>query len=427
MRRFLRFGMAGLVLAGVIAAAAYAVPSTKNYTATVYVKDARTSLTTFTVTLRNDPKSNKTFGSANIVPAAALQATSAVTTRPGWTAGVDSSGIVALRSTSNPVGKGDSVSVDVTVASIPASCADASWNTFVKQSNDFSGSGNDFARLTTGSDLIPLGSFGIAHVGTVTDALFPTVLTNERFPFTTTALDTCSNTKMGYTGAQLTYSFLTGAKFFKAGTNTQFDPATAYGSQFSAGVASADVQPVVTETPNTLTVTDSNTHITATSNSFDVVDLACTENTAVCQWQNSNKAITATTPPPSVGNASIGIGFNDNLAGFFTCGGRTKAIGGSIFNLSPHFLPTGQTTYQVTFVFTKQASGTGPASGFVVCLVHSMPTGSTDWTVSPTPDCPSATPTSTDAPCVLDKRRIGGGQLQVILFLDQSDPWGGVG
>lgn len=426
MSRFLRFASAGLVLVGVIAAAAYAVPSTKNYTATVRVKDATTSLATFTVTLQNDPKSNQTFGSANIVPAAALQATSAATSRPGWTAAVDSSGIVELRSTSNAVGKGDSISVDVTVASIPASCADASWNSFVKQSNDFSGSGNDFTRLTAGSDLIPLGSFSIAHVGTVTDALFATVLTNQRFPFTTTALDTCGNTKTTYSGAQLTYSFLSGATFFKAGTTNQVSP-DAYGSAFSNGVASLDVLPVVTESPNSLTVKDLTTGIISTSNPFDVVDLACTMNTPLCQWQNSNKSITATTPPPSATGASIGIGFNDNLTQFFTCNGRTQAIGQSIFNLNPHFLPAGQTTYQVTLVFTKQASGSGPASGFVVCLVHSMPTSSGAWTASLAPDCPSATPVAADAPCVLDKRRISGGQLQVILFLDQSDPWGGVG
>jgi len=96
-------------------------------------------------------------------------------------------------------------------------------------------------------------------------------------------------------------------------------------------------------------------------------------------------------------------------------------------NFSPHDLPAGQTTYTVTLTFTKQASGTGPASGFVVCLVDSMPTTSGDWSVSPTPDCPTVPPATSDAPCVISKKRISGGLLQIVLFLAEGDPWGGVG
>jgi hypothetical protein len=174
-------------------------------------------------------------------------------------------------------------------------------------------------------------------------------------------------------------------------------------------------------------VTDPDTAITATSNVFDVVDLACTSQSAQCQWQNSSKKITATTAPPGQTGSSIGIGFNDSIAGSFSCGGRTTAIGGSIMNFSPHNLPTGQTTYTVTLTFTKQASGTGPANAFVVCLVDSMPTAAGDWNVSPTPDCPTVPPATSDAPCVISKKRVSGGLLQIVLFLDQNDPWGGVG
>jgi hypothetical protein len=441
MKRFLRLTIAGLVLAAVIAvASSQAAGNTKPYTANVRIESA-SDPSTFRLTLANDPKATQSLGSANFTlpanftAANGTAAISNITPAGTFNVTVANNNVVQFRATSSStaLGKGASVYADVTVT-IPsaAQCTTAAWTVEARQSNDFSGPPGNTMTLGP-SDLTPLGSFRIDHIGTVDGAFFPTVLTNQRFPFTTTALDTCGFTKTDYTGAQLTFSFLTGAKFFKAGTNTQFDPPTAYGSVFSNGVANVDVLPVVTETPNSLTVTDPTTGITDPngltdpSNTFDVVDLACIDTTPMCQWQNSNKAITATTAPPSATGASIGIGFNDNLSGFFACGGRTKAIGGSIFNLSPHFLPAGQTTYQVTLVFTKQVSGNGPASGFVICLVHSMPTSALDWTVSPTPDCPSSTPTAADAPCVLDKRRISGGLLQVILFLDQNDPWGGVG
>jgi hypothetical protein len=430
----MRFASVGLVLVAVVAAAsAQAAGNTKPYTANVRVESA-SDPNTFRLTLTNDPKASQSLGSANFMLPANFTAGAVSNISSAAFNVTVANNVVQFRATSSStaLGKGATVSADVTVT-IPgaALCTTAAWTVEAKQSNDFSGQPGNAMTLGP-SDLTPLGSFSIAPIGTVADAEFPTVLTNQRFPFTTTALDTCGQTKMNYSGAQLTYSFLTGAKFFKAGTNTQFDPAAGYGSVFSNGIANVDVQPVVTETPNSLTVTDPATGITDPagltdpSNTFDVVDLACTKTTPVCQWQNSKKSITATTPPPSATGASIGIGFNDNLANFFTCGGRTQAIGGSVFNLSPHFLPAGQTTYQVTLVFSKQASGNGPASGFVVCLVHSMPTSTGDWNVSPTPDCP-ASPTSADAPCVVDKKRISGGQLQVILFLDQSDPWGGLG
>jgi hypothetical protein len=247
------------------------------------------------------------------------------------------------------------------------------------------------------------------------------------FDFKTTALDSCGHTKNTYSGANLNYSFLTNATFFSVSANHTFDATdpAAYGSTaWANGVADVHVSPVLTETPNSLTVSDGTTHIASTSNQFDAVDLACTKNTPQCIWTNSNKQITATTTAPTTDGTSIGIGFNNLLAQFFTCGGRTHAIGGSIVNLDPHFLAT---TYQVTLTYTKAASGNGPASGFIVCLADVMPTSSAAWSsVSPAGNCP-ATPSAADAPCVVSKKRISGGALQIILFLKPGDPWPAVG
>jgi hypothetical protein len=438
MSRFVRIASAALVLIGVIAAAsAQAAGNTKPYTANVRVANAADP-NTFHLTLTNDPKASQSLGSANFTLPTNFTAPDGTGAISNAGAGFDVkvvSNVVQFRakSSSTALGKSGTVSADVTVT-VPAvgpSCPSATWSVAAKQSNDFSGTpGNE---MTLGpSDLTPLGSFTIDHIGTVADALFPTVLTTASpdftpFGFNTTALDTCGHVKTNYSGATLDYSFLTNATFFSVSANKNITKSTYGGTAWSGGVANVNVSPVLTETPNSLTVTDGTTAITKTSNVFDVVDLACTSQSAMCEWQNSSKKITATTAPPGQTGSSIGIGFNDTIAGTFSCGGRTTAIGGSIMNFSPHNLPTGQTTYTVTLTFTKQASGNGPASGFVVCLVDSMPTAAGDWNVSPTPDCPTVPPATADAPCVISKKRVSGGLLQIVLFLAEGDPWGGVG
>jgi hypothetical protein len=435
MSRFLRIASAAFVLIGVIAAASAQAASNKPYTANVRVENA-SDLNTFRLALTNDPRASQSLGSANFtLPANFTAGAVSNISSTGFNVTV-ANNVVQFRakSSSTALAKGATVSADVTVtkpAAGTAGCSSATWSVEAKQSNDFSGQpGND---MTLGpSDLTPLGSFSIDHIGTVADALFPTVLTTASpdftpFGFNTTALDTCGHTKTTYSGASLDYSFLTNATFFSVSANKNITKSTYGSTAWSGGVANVNVSPVLTETPNSLTVTDPDTGINATSNVFDVVDLACTSKSAQCVWQNTSKKITATTAPPGQTGSSIGIGFNDSIAGVFSCGGRTTAIGGSIMNFSPHNLPTGQTTYVVTLTFTKQASGNGPANAFVVCLVKAMPTTSGDWTVNPLGDCPTAPPATTDAPCVISKKRVSGGLLQIVLFLDQSDPWGGVG
>jgi hypothetical protein len=446
MRRFLRYGSVLLVLVfvGIAVAAAQAAATKKLFDANVHVTNQQDPQT-FTLTLTDDPKSQQTIGSANFTAPAGFQLVqgSVATTRGGWTATVIGS-VVQFRSTSNPLTASSTdlgVSANVTVSSpsLPTTCASATWLVDVKQSNDFSGQpGNGFVSASA-SDTTPLGSFTIDQISDVADVGFPTVLDTLNpaftpFDFKTTAYDSCGVVKQNYTGASLDYSFLTGATFFSVSANKAITKTTYPTTAWSGGVADVHVSPVVTETPNSLTVTDPTTGIFKQSNVFDVVDFPCTTQSSLvngmCQWQNPKKSITATTAPPGADLQSIGIGFNenDNVLGTFTCAGRTSAIGQSIINVNPH-LPA-DTTYQVTLTFTKQASGSGPASGFVVCLVDSMPQQASDWLAATVVTaCPSSTPVAADAPCVLSQKRITGGALQIVLFLNDAagDPWGGVG
>jgi hypothetical protein len=413
MRRFLRFASVGLVLIGVIAAAVQAAPSTKNYTATVRVTDGSVSGNKFTVTLTNDPRSNQTLGSANFTAPSAftLAQGSVTTTRSGWTATVVGND-VQFRSTSNALGKGNSVSADVVVTSpsLPTTQCSAAWVVHAKQSNDFSGTGNDFNLLSAGTDLTPLGKLTISDLGTdVTGSGFvPQILTGKDANVVVTATDTCGALDADYTGASLSVTPLVPDRL-QGATLTQ--------PTLSGGVGTGSLNPVVVETGDELTVTDSatNTHITSTSNPFDVVETICAVGDT-CTWQDKkvNPSILASSTVPTDNHQSLGLGFNDTLS--FTCAAVHSPVGNSLLNINPHnYLGN----YQITLLYKKSISGSRPANSFVVCLSD---TNGQSWS-APLADCG----TVPVAPCVISRKRVNGGDLQIILYLSPSDPWGGVG
>lgn len=384
--------------------AAQAAPSQKTFSATVHVTGGAVTSTSATLrlTLTNRTRS-QTLGSANFIPPGGISPTSIVgaADRAGWTAAV-SGGIVTFRSTSNALPNGQSVSADVAVTISQATCGSATWTTQAKQSNDFSGAGNDFQFDPQGSDLTPLGSFVIAPIQTVKDGqTIPAILTEVAHTSTTQARDLCENTKPNYSGAVRSQTLLTQASF---------SPSS--GLSWSNGIGTVVITPEWTETGNALTVSDSTTGISATSNFFDTTDKLCTPSETVCQWEDEGKKILAeATPPPS--GANLGIGFNSLLP--FSCTGASEPLGDSIVNINPR----GYTApYTVSLTYQKSAIGNGPASSFDVCL--SKDNGAT-WG-SPLSACGS-TP---QAPCLLERKKVNGGDLRIVLFLSPADPWGGL-
>ena len=358
--------LVGAALVAVIGSA-QAAPSKKLYSATVRLTDATTSLSTFTLKLTNDPSSQQTLGSANFTPPSgvALGAVVGAADRPGWTATVEN-GAVAFRSASSSVAlpRGESVSADVGVTIAPSCSATlpATWTTRAKQSNDFSGQpGNDAQLNASASDLTPLGSFSVSTIETSEGGQsIPAVITGTSKPWTATAKDTCGATKINYSGATLTRTFLTGASF----TPTS-------GLSWSNGVGTVTFVPHVTETANNLTVTDDITKVTNTSNDFDVSDTLCTPaDIEPCHWQDKqgNPGILADATSPPAG-ANLGIGFNSSELSpprkNFSCNkpGDTDPapIGGSVVNINPrgYAVPfTVSLTYKVPFPGT----GLRPAS-----------------------------------------------------------------
>jgi hypothetical protein len=415
-------GVAVLLLVALVAVigSAQAAPTTKLYSATVRLTTGATIANKFTLTLKNDEKSKQTLGSANFTaPANFTVPTSTQTPTNGaghtWTIASNGTSLVTFRAASNAhaLAPGESVSAIISDVAIPvgAGCGSATWVTQAKQSNDFSGQpGNDLELNAQASDLRPLGSFTVSTIETVEDGQhIPARITGEPFTWTATAKDTCGATKTTYSGATLTHTFLTGASFTPPS-----------GLNFSGGNGSGTVEivPQLTETGNNLTVTDAITGVTKTSNFFDVSDTLCTPaDVDPCHWQdkkgNPGILADATAPPPG---ANLGIGFNPIL--HFSCNSVTTPVGGSVVNINPR----GYTApFTVSLTYKKSVTGSGPASSFGVC-VSEDDDGST-WTTAA--NCPS-TPVPANAPCVQTKKRTSGGDLLIVLYLTQEDPWGGL-
>ena len=215
----------GAIISALIAIAllvggnALSLTSTKWYSADITPKTASGgSQQPFTIKILNCGPNNLSpcqtstqyLGSANVTFPSGYQLpqgpVAPVTTSGGetWTATVQGN-VVKLRnpgpSNSNALAPGDSVSVTLTVTT-PAGCGPTYPTTQAKQSNDFSGTGNDFTLV--GSPLVvtiapgALAGFSVAAIPSP-----QTVGPDNSFNVTATAKDACSNTVSTYAGGVL--------------------------------------------------------------------------------------------------------------------------------------------------------------------------------------------------------------------------------
>jgi hypothetical protein len=195
--------VAAVALVGVTVPSSQAGPAKKVFHESLTVVPAATAMATSTTyslrfLLTNDSRSPQAFGSAEIlVP-------------DGWTVGASSTDVagftatagagVVLVTSSGPTGSGiapgSALTVTASVTTPSAAACRAAWPTFVKQSNDFSGSGNDFvaadaAPTTTvggGSLLFSTGP----HLTQWNTAMAPAPVVR--------ALDPCGSTDTSFTG-----------------------------------------------------------------------------------------------------------------------------------------------------------------------------------------------------------------------------------
>jgi hypothetical protein len=412
--------MAALILTALVAVigSAQAAPSTKIYDATVNVVNAQVNLGAGTATLRlkltNDTKSKQTLGSANFNAGTGVVPLTATVNSPptGWT--VTPAGNVVQFRSAVALKPGESVSADVGV-SLSTGCT-AAWTSQVKQSNDFSGTGNDFTINDALSNRRPLGKFAIDAIGTdVSGQFVQQIYVSQPKVVTVHAFDLCGAPDSGYGTA-------TPGNYGDSASLAAVDdtPERLAGSGLPAALAwpagTASMTPSVVETIDRVVATDQVSGINQTSNDFDVVEKICTINT-VCHWDNSNKKIHVDAPPPAFTGASLGIGFTslESLLNGFACDG--PALGTTLIYMNPRGYPTTAGPQTVTLTFDKTIAGTsGSTADFDVCI--SKDNGE-HW-FGPIPDCSSG-----ELPCVQDRGR-SQGNLVIVLHLDpQDDPLGG--
>lgn len=415
---------------------AQAAPSNKVYDATVRVKNGTTPSATsavLTLTLTNNNRSKQTIGSANFTaPVGVTPSSPSINpVRTGWGAGLLPGGIVTFRSTSNALNSGESVSADVTVT-IAGTCADASWLSQVKQSNDFSGTGNDFS-VGVDTNLRPLGSLSIADIGTEVDdpdtpedenLFVPQIEVSVQEPLAIAAKDICGAAYANYgrsstfgASATLAPKDASPPRLVNADISSI---AWTSGTGAGAGTGTATLEPVDVETGDHLVVSDQFTTITDESNEFDVVEKICTSFEDTCHWDNGNNQIHVDAPSPPLG-ASLGIGFIGDEG--FSCNNDDAAIGSTLIYINPRDYEPGE-AQSVTLTYDKTIPGTsGPTSAFSVCISKD---NGLSWT-GPIPECASDPPSTSDpTPCVQDRGR-SNGNLFIVLFFDPTvDPVGGL-
>jgi hypothetical protein len=412
-----------LALFAVAIASAQAANSTKPYSANVH--QTLNTPGSFTLTVTNDLHAQQSLGSANFTAPSGLALGSTVTsiTNGGFNVTVVGN-VVQFRakSSATALGKGGTVSADVT-ATLTAQCStsnplSATWGVQAKQSNDFSGQPGNFLNPDPASDLTPLGSFTFARIGTVVDSPAGLFVPQRRIsdgatPVSVRALDTCGAFDADYNGV---------ADLSRTATQvpTRLESAT-FSLGFSVGVGTGSVTPTDVEAADTVTATDRLTGISTPSTvsgtaqpnePFDVVEKICAGPGAVCDWQNKKGSIIAhSIVDNTAGNGSLGFGFRSLAA---VCASRDP-IGpdNEVVDINPHNY-TGP--YQLTLIYAKSVSGTGPASGFIFCLSED---NLQSW------DAITACSATLLTRCIVSQKRVTGGALQFVLSLDPGDPWGG--
>ena len=431
--------MAALILTALVAVigSAQAAPSNKNYNVTVRLKSTSPS-TVLTITLTNDRSSKQTLGSAQFTAPVNMTPSNPTVTSPatGWQASVlPGTQIVQLVSTT-ALKPGDSLTTDVTVTT--AGCTNATWGAAAKQSNDFSGSGNDFALGSSSTNLRPLGTLAFVNPSVAAD---PAIGTHVDNPATTNvveqlfvpqiaipappadvkvaAKDVCNASYPNYGrifGATATLKRADPDTLTNATIPSIVWSATTTGNAVGTGTTTLDPATGQVETGDQLVLDDDSTTIEAGSNVFDVVDKICTVFDTICHWDNGNNKIHVDAAPPT-GGASLGIGFIDDDG--FSCGGSSSALGQTLIYANPRdYGPnTGQS---VSYTYDKTLPGTtGNVANFEFCYSKDGADGT--W-IGPMDDCAHSPPLISDAPCVQDRTRVQGNFVVTLFFDPHADP-----
>lgn len=149
--------------------------------------------------LTNDSLSPQAFASAQILVPSGYTLGALSTDVTGFTAVSSTGGLLVTSVGPTPTGiqPGATLTVTASITTPTAGSCNAVWSTRVKQSNDFSGTGNDFQP----ADAAPTTTAGTPHLAFTTQPHL-TQWDKAMSPATVvTALDPCGSTNVAFTGA----------------------------------------------------------------------------------------------------------------------------------------------------------------------------------------------------------------------------------
>lgn len=387
---------------------------------------------TFTFTLTNDTKSPQAFGSAEIVIPSGYTVGDVTASKANFSAQAKPNGTILVTSvgpTGTGISPGASLQVAATVTTPVDGSCNATWTTFVKQSNDFSGTGNDYQP----ADPAPTTTTGANHLTFTTQPPSMTQYDDGTTPRpvmptapVVSMLDPCGNVVTTFTGA---------VTMTDTPSDTPTSPALeTTGSQVNA-VAGVATFPALAFTRFGIsdTLTAGATNVTsATSNSFDIVQklVPCAAG-ASCTTGSIQNSPTA---PNTLATITAGAGPKSDLLSATIkgapqpgsepgCEASGEPLLGTIvtFNVTTR----GKTvTMTLPKVYVNQIPNNG--TPFMdICL--DAPTGpafidkfGTSTHQGLLPDCSNTTPASTP-PCVVHRGKNAGNEV-VTFILPAGDP-----
>ena len=420
--------------------------------ATSYVGVADTA----TVTLGNELTSNQTFGSAeltfNTVPSSGLSVVAA-SVPSGWSAKVLSGtpGVVLLTSNKGAaVTPGSSISVQVAVT--PAAAGTLTIGVDIKQSNNFSGSGNDFISDSTSGLSITVIALTLKFAqqpATIAQSLpgaappyftyFCNPVSVQLYNGTTALAAGGINVTVKHGGTTNPGLYYGTAAVGTTGVTVSTD-ATGLAT---FGTCSSGLAATVVGTGYTLSASSPAASSAVTSTSFDVTqtcDLTCTD-TATSGTTGTTGTVTGT----GDGIFQLFTAFGEGID--LSCDSAITKAGAPVDPLSVTATSTGAVSGTITMVFPKSVVNSLTNNGtpqMPVCAGAAKPfpaqgdpttglpfPGSTAFPyqgllyncTDPTYLADVASGAFPDQLCVQSRSKIGGGAEQIVIFAnDITDP-----
>jgi hypothetical protein len=402
-----------LLIVATLSAPAYAAKR-KDYSATVTSSSTFGGLSTnYVATITNLPSSRQTLGSANVTVPAGFSSIvlGAVTPPPGktWLPPTLSGSVIQLRnpgpSNTNALSPGQSLSVAFSAVSPCTPLSNYVLATHVKQSNDFSGTGNDFnlvGAAPTISILVGCPDH-LAFDQQPTDTIAGQAINSALLPTgVTVRVEDSADQLVTISSASVAIAIGSG-------------PGNLFGtSPVSAVGGIATFTDLAIDTSGTYTLVASSTPLTpATSASFDISGVAskcdqspCGVATGLHATQDDVTVGTASVPVgPCVGVCFVSI---DEGTGDF-CGGTCT---GNTIIFAP---PANQDDIATITIEIFKSLLPGNLSSVRVFKFA-------DGVTTELFDCPSPDPT-VGVPCVADRSHVAGGNGLFTILLGVGDPF----